>query len=258
MKDDDKSKFRTEVMELLRSFMDIMTPNGHAYKLWEKHFKDMSDDEFVKEVKAILDHPKRYFTVEIEPFNKSGEPKFRDFKKLAKLVDIELDEYVAMPHLNEHLANTTPVITPTKIPVGLLSLKRLQQSIRKKNKFTTSIEERDMRQGQVVRHDKAARVSKSDMYALSVIGAHPVLKELYGPRADGMNRKDAMYAAIRNGESLPRMVDFPYAPADHIALNTLDVYFMGASIFTDLTKSADTYVLPSTEKQVHSGKIKET
>ncbi len=254
-KEEAKKAFRKEVTELLRTFMDIMTPNGHSFEILNAQFKDLTDDEFVKAIKNILDDEKKYFTVEIEPFNKAGEPKFKDYKKLAKLVDIELDEYVAMPYLTENTSTSAIPVTPTKVPVGFLHMKRLVQMNRKKNKLTTSIEERDMRTGQVTRHDKSARVSKDDMYALAVIGAHTVMKELYGPRTDGMRRKDAMYAAIRNGESLPRQSDLPADPTDHIALNTLDVYFTGASIFTDLIK--DNYLLPITKQEMLSGKTKD-
>lgn len=245
--------FRKEVEPLIYTFMNGFDNSGENADIWKEKFTKMSDDQFVKEVKTILDDPQRYFDVTITPFNKKQQPKFENYKKLAKLVDIELEEYVVLPHLSENTGVGNPVMTLTKVPVGMLHLKRLQQIVRKKNKVTTSIEVRDQRKGQVVDEDKGGRMTDADMFALTTIGAFPVMQELYGPRADSLRAKEQLYKEIREGTRLPRMVDLSNDIADKVAINTLNFYIIGASLMSDLV--SDSYMLEITKRDLKKNKI---
>ncbi len=152
IKRSEAQKFRDEVTKKIHDFMIIFDPSGSSAKKWDDHFASFkTDDAFVKEIKRILDNPKIYFSPEIQSFNKNAQPKFNNLEKLAKMVEVELEEYVALPYLNENTGVSAPAITLTKVPVGKIHLKRLQQILRKKNKVTTSADKRDSRTGQVVR-----------------------------------------------------------------------------------------------------------
>lgn len=244
----DASAFRKEVMSLLSTFMNTFDPSGNSIKIFEDAFKGLDDKSFVKEIKSILDNPKRFFTPEIAAFDKKSQPKFDSFQRLAKLVDTELEEYVVLPYMNENSGVANPTVTITKVPVGMLHLKRLQQMTRKKNKLATNIEVRDQRNGQVREEDKGGRITDADMYALEVFSAHPIMKEFYGPRADSMDSKEKLYDAIRKGERLPRLSDLPNSIDDKVALNTLNQYIMGASLVSDLV--SDSYLLPISSKEL--------
>jgi hypothetical protein len=251
---DNAKKFRIECIKLIHEFMLIFDPSGSSAKLWEDYFgKFKTDGEFVKEIKRILDNPKLYITPQLQSFNKNAQPKFSNLNKIAKMVDVQLEEYVALPYLNENTSISDPAVTLTKVPVGKLHLKRLQQILRKKNKLTTHADKRDMRTGQVVQEDKGAKISDADMYSLTVIGADPVMKELYGPRADSLEAKEEFYKQIREGTKLPRLSDLPNKIEDKIALNTLNAYILGASLMSDLVRSD--YLLSITVSDLRRGKI---
>lgn len=248
----DAAAFRKEVMSLLRTFMNTFDPSGNSTKIWEDQFKNLDDKAFVKEIKSILDNPKRFITPEIAAFDKKSQPKFDSFQRLAKLVDTELEEYVVLPYMNENSTTASPTVTITKVPVGMLHLKRLQQMTRKKNKLATNIETRDQRNGQVKEEDKGGRITDADMYAMEVFSAHPIMKEFYGARADAMDAKEKLYDAIRKGERLPRLSELPNSLEDKVALNTLNQYLMGATLVSDLV--SDSYLLPITTKELVKSK----
>ena len=239
--------FRKEVMPLIITFMDAFDPSGHSTTIWKNKLGQLSDEKFVKEVKAILDNPKRWFSPEIQSFNKKTQPKFESFQRIAKLVDVELDEYVVLPYMNENTTVTAPTITMTKVPVGPLHLKRLQQMTRKKNKLALSADKRDARNGQVRGDDKGGRVTDADLYAMLVYDLGDVVKEFYGPRADSKDAKEVLYDKIRNGERLPRLADLPNDVDEKVALNTFNFYIMGATLVSDLV--SETYELPITKSE---------
>lgn len=244
----DASAFKKEVMSLISTFMSGFDPSGKSTELWNKKLGSLDDKSFVKEVKAILDNPKRWFSPEIAAFDRKSQPKFESYKKLAKLLGIELEEYVVLPYMNENTTVASPTVTLTKVPVGFLHIKRLQQLVRKKNKTAMSIDSRDARNGQVRGDDKGARITDADMYALSVFNAEPIMKELYGPRADSKDAKEKLYDAIRKGDRLPRLADLPNDLEDKVSLNTLNNYILGATLVTDLL--SDTYMLPITKSDM--------
>ncbi len=249
IKRNDAQKFRDEVTKKIHDFMIIFDPSGSSAKKWDDHFASFkTDDAFVKEIKRILDNPKIYFSPEIQSFNKNAQPKFDNLEKLAKMVGVELEEYVALPYLNENTGVSAPAITLTKVPVGKIHLKRLQQILRKKNKVTTSADKRDSRTGQVVREDKGAKITDADMYSMAIINADPVMRELYGPRADSLEAKEELYKQLREGTDLPRLSSLPNKLEDKIALNTLNTYILGASLVSDLV--LDSYLLPITKQDL--------
>lgn len=244
----DAAAFKQEIMQLIITFMSSFDPSGRSTELWKQKLGSLSDKEFVKEVKAILDNPKRWFSPEIAPFDKKAQPTFNAYSKLAKMLGIELEEYVVLPYMNENTSVASPAVTLTKVPVGFLHLKRLQQMVRKKNKTALSIEQRDARNGQVRGDDKGSRITDADMYALAVFNAKPLMKEFYGPRADSMDAKEKLYDAIRKGERLPRLADLPNNLEDKVSLNTINSYILGATLITDLV--SDSYMLPITKHEL--------
>lgn len=250
----DASKFRKEVETKVFMFMDMFDPSGKSRKMWKDNFDVCkTDKEFVEYIKMILLDPQYYFSPEIAAFDEKRQPKFSSYKKIADFVKVPLEEYVVLPYLNANTGTNKKITTPTPIPVGYLHIKRLQQIVRKKNKLTTSIERRDQRTGQVIDEDKGGRMSDYDMYALSTISAYPVMKELYGPRADSMEAKEVMYKAIKDGTRLPRLSDLPNKMTDKTALNTMNAYILGASLMSNTI--SDDYMLPITKQDLASKRL---
>jgi hypothetical protein len=237
-----RKQFRKEVLSLISNVMLVFDGSGKSGDYWDNYFKSYSDEAFVREIERFLSNPKLFFTPEVIPFDKSRQPTFDSYAKLASMLNIELEEYVVLPYMKDHTSLQSSPVTATRVPVGPIHLKRLQQFIQKKNKLTLTAESRDLRHGQVRGDDKGGRITDQDAYSLSIIGAEPVLQELYGPRADSADTKEALYKAISEGERLPRMSEMPHELANKTALNTLNAYILGASLMSDVVSK--TYLLP--------------
>jgi hypothetical protein len=86
---------------------------------------------------------------------------------------------------------------------------------------------------QITGDDKNGRVSDTENYALVAIGAEAALKEFLGPRADDAVMKQEMFKDI-NKEGYTSIKNYTRDIGNKQALNTLDIYFTGAGILTDL------------------------
>jgi hypothetical protein len=98
---------------------------------------------------------------------------------------------------------------------------------------------------QVTGDSKVARVSDMENYALNVVGADQALKEFMGPRSDNRESKQQMYQNIAT-YGYTKLSDLESNVEDSQTLNTVDVYFMGAGIVTDLISNG--LALPRTIK----------
>ena len=87
--------------------------------------------------------------------------------------------------------------------------------------------------GQVMGKDKNARDSDQENYALVTLGAENILKELMGPRADDPVMKDQMYSQIAK-DGYVSLENLTSDVKNKVTLNTIDVFFTGMGIATDL------------------------
>lgn len=113
-------------------------------------------------------------------------------------------------------------------------MKRLQQILSKKNTMSTNIGQRNQKTNQVTGHDKSARVSDAENYALVAKNADYAMREFMGARADDMVKKQAMFKQISTYGTCS-LEELPDEIENKVALNLLDVYFTGCHIMTDLT-----------------------
>jgi len=100
---------------------------------------------------------------------------------------------------------------------------------------------------QVIQEDKAARTSDMDNYSLQTIGATAALKEFLGARSDDMKAKNEMYSKI-NEEGFVMQSEITSDPKGKVALNTVNVLFLGAGIKTDLINKS--LILPITVDEI--------
>jgi hypothetical protein len=106
-----------------------------------------------------------------------------------------------------------------------------------------------MKTNQITSTDKNGRISDSDNFVMMAIGAEKGLKEFLSARSDDMQAKQAMIADIsKNGyvqlSNLPDSID------NKQSLNLLDVYFMGASLKTNLLTPGQVFRRTIKNKQV--------
>ena len=115
----------------------------------------------------------------------------------------------------------------------------------KKNGISTDISERSALTNQVTGKDKNGRESDIENIMLTSLGMKYTLKELNAPRADDSVMKQQMLRDIAlNGYT--RLADMTDEIENKTTLNTVDCYFRGMSLQTDLVVKG--LMLPKTLK----------
>ena len=221
-------KKRKDIEDLVYGVMNRLDETGYNTKKYKDLFSKMNDSTFDSYMKKFIKSDENFY-LEIVPF-KGETLNFDSIKKAADFLKVPLNEYVYMPYANP---NGEPIRTQTPAPVGYIHMKRMQQILSKKNSFTTKFESRSAKLGTVTGDDKSGIISDNDNFSLVTIDADYALRELLGPRADDMSMKSEMLKDIeRDG-----YVNFQNLKSDvknKQAINTLDVYFLGAGVKTDL------------------------
>lgn len=196
---DESNEFLTEAPKMSKrkstekmildtiNLLDSTGENGKAYK---KLFASMNDKQFDSYMEN-LSNPKNNFYLECLP-NKN-EPTFESIKAAADYLGIMLDEYVYMRRDGNE---KDPIRTSYRVPVVYLHIKRMQQTLSKKNTSSLDISQRNLKTGNLTGDDKIARISDMETYSLKVLGAENTLKEFLSARADNENNRQSMYRDI--------------------------------------------------------------
>ena len=230
---------RKDFMKYLTSVMDLLDPSGENSKLYEKKFSKMSDKQFDTWVRKFFEDEERYLYLEIVEFER--DLSLENIEKCAEFMNVPLFERVALPYINGSLDNV--IVTPEPVPVGYIHIKRMQQTLLKKNAGSITISKRNPKTGQVIDEDKNARNSDVETYALTTIGADNALREFMGPRADDLHTKSQLYNNIsKNG--FASLEDLDNNPENKIALNTLDCYFYMQGLSTNLITPLEIVITP--------------
>lgn len=224
------SSKRKKIQEMVINVMDMMDKSGFNSQRYKDFFKTMDDKKFETFIKKFLADDSEHFYMEVTPFEKNSEPSLEDIQKTAKYLGVPMNEYMYMPYANP---DGEAIRTIEPVPVGYLHMKRLQQILSKKNSFSSNIQARNAKTGQITGADKNGRVSDSENYALVAIGAEEALKEFMGPRSDDALMKQEMMKDIAK-DGYTSLKNYTSDVGNKQALNTLDVYFTGAGIITDL------------------------
>lgn len=219
---------RKKVEDLILNTMKMDSTN-YNYNKYKEFFESMNDSEFKKWADDFFEDEEKNLYLEITPFQ-HNDLSITNIKKVADYLKIPLDEYVYMPFLNP---DGKPVRTREKTAVGHIHVKRLEQILSKKNAYSSDISQRNAKTNQVTSDDKNGRVSDSENYALLVLGAENALKEFMSARSDDMVMKQTMLKDISR-EGYTSLKNMHSDISNKTALNTLDVYYTGAGILTDL------------------------
>lgn len=225
------SNKRKKVIEFIIkaiNLVDKTKKNGNKY---QEFFDKMSDKQFDDYMKKLRDNEDENFYMQILP--NDNEPSLEDIKKGLNYINIPTEEYVYFRHRG-HKDN--PLRTSNPVSVGFLTIKRLQQILTKKNRYSLAADKRNMKTGQVTGEDESARVSDLESYALLALNADNALKEFLGPRADNMSMKTQFYQQIAN-EGYVNLRDLTDDISEHQSLNTVSTYLYGAGLENDLLDS---------------------
>jgi hypothetical protein len=239
-------KKRKEAEKIVYEIFDILDPSGANTKKYKALFAGMSDNEFIKTMNNMWEDDTYNFILDIVDFERDID--LATVEKAAKKLGVPLEEDVVTPFLNMDVNN--PVVTRTKVLVMYIIFKRMQQMTQKKNSTSIHISDRSATTGQVVGDDKNGRNSDVENVGLIAIGAVNVAKEFNGFRADGMQRKNIAYSSIStNGYVSLDEVESQAGISDRTVLNTIDTFYLGMGIKTDLVD--DSLLLNSTAKNIN-------
>lgn len=220
---------RKKMEKIVYDYFNAFDKTGTNTEKWKKIFSSMSDNQFDNYFKGLFANEKAYIIPDIVDYEHTI--KFEDIQKAAKVLGIPLFEYVHLPHLS--MDKSKVVITREPVAVGYLTIKRTQQTVSKKKGISTSNSRRSGLTGQVTADDKNGRESDLENFMLTSMGLTNVMKELNGPRADDMVMKSDMMKSIAiNGYT--NLSDLESDVENKTTLNTVDVFFMGMSLKTDL------------------------
>jgi len=220
---------RTNMCNLIYKFFSAFDKSGDNTKKYKDMFTPMSDVAFDSFFRQFFSDEKQYLILDIIDYERTI--KLEDIEDAAKVINIPLYEYVALPWITMDKNNI--IVTKQKVPVGYINIKRTQQTVAKKNGISTSINQRSAITGQVTGADKNGRESDLENNMLISLGLESTLKELNGPRADDLVMKQQMLKSISEKGYLS-LSELDDKIENKTTLNTVNTYFLGMGLNTDL------------------------
>lgn len=222
-------KQRQQMEELVYKTMDILDPSGTNTKYYRELFGSMSDTQLLKYM-----HKELPFRFQYRP--SVTEPKMGDIKKALDSIGVPMLEKITLPYLYEN-SDGVPVKTKECF-VGYIPHKKVQQIVTKKSKWSYEIKNRDARTGRLLGADKGSTTSDREFEAMATMNLPNVMKEFYGPKADAMEAKNAMYSMIGT-TGMCRLSDLPDVIDDSLSKNMFNSYLIAAHINSNLINQGD-------------------
>lgn len=227
---------RKKAENLIYDFMSILDSTGTNTAYYKAMFDKMSDAEFTKWCKRDL--PIRFH---VKPW--VVEPTMTQIKASLDLLGVPLTEKIALPYLYTN-TNGEPVWSKDAIVI-YIHQKKMKQFIIKKNNIVSGIDERDMKTGLLVSHDKGGKSSDREMEGLIAFNMEHTRKELSTFRADYMTAKNVAYSTIATKGMISEK-DIPIDKEDSLSRNMLNYYMLASGLYTNILNKD--YMLPSTLK----------
>jgi hypothetical protein len=238
----DLPERRKKMVALIYKFFKAMDPTGANVKKYKDLFEPMTDTKFKSFFTEFFGNPDHYLILDIVDYER--DLQVTDIEAGAKVLGIPLFEYVTFPHFT--MDKEHPIVTKHRIPVGYLHLKRPQQTVMKKNGMSIEADQRSAFTGQVTGKDKNGRESDLENSMLVSLGMEASLKELNGPRADDPVMKREMLQEIKE-KGYTQLADLTDNIENKTTLNTINTYFLGMGLHTDLVSKGLT--LPYTTRK---------
>lgn len=240
-------KSRKSIEDKIYTTLNKLDASGKNSKHYKDMFSKMSDKQFIQYFKEMQQDDNKNFYVEMDLYG-DNHVSLESITSAAKYLNVPLEEYVYIRH---RTIDGSVVRTATKVPVINLHIKRMQQLLSKKNITNTNVMGPGARSritGSLSDREKAGRLTDMDTVALLSVarianieemtgigGANSfILKEILGARADNMTLKLQMQNEISTFGS-SRMSDYEKDVIPNSqAINTLDVFLIGAGLKSDI------------------------
>lgn len=218
------TKEREKAEALVFKFFDAIDPTGANTKFYKELFAGMSDNEF----KTFCGR-KLPFRLQTQPFK--YEPKVSDIMKSFKVLNVPFLEDVYEPHLYKD-ENGKPV-TCRKAIAAYVNLVALKQMLAKKNSWATENAQRESKTGRLTSHDKAGLVSDRETESFFLFDQFKCVDLFTHEMADDMDAKNQMLAQI-NATGTYHQDEVSRDNVNQISKNTVDAYFIGSCLMTNL------------------------
>jgi hypothetical protein len=218
------NKQRKEAEELIYKIFDTVDSTHTNSDYYKKLFSNMSDKDFEKFCSRRLP-----FRFHIKVFE--VEPKMYDIVEAVKVLNKPLMEKVKLPYV--YMNKKGEPVETAECLVLYIHLKRMKQMLTKKNHTSIHNENRNTRTGLLLGGDKGGKETDREFESLATMGLDNTIKELARPRADSMESKSQMSAAILS-KGYVEDSDLFIAKNDSIAKNLLNAYLIGAHIHSNL------------------------
>jgi hypothetical protein len=219
---------RKKIETLIYGTASRFDKSGRNTKKFKEFFGKMSDEQFTKWANKFFKDDEENFYFEVLPYK--NEPILKDIQEAANYLGIELEEYIYYRSGDD---KDNPVRSAYKVPTGWIMTKRLQQMLMKKNSYGWDISVRNNKTNQLTGDSRVARISDAETFNLGVWNADLAVKEFFSARGDDDVAKMEMYKEIAT-QGYTQLQDYTDELENKTTLNTVDVYFMGAGLMTDL------------------------
>lgn len=217
-------KQREEVELLIYEIMDKIDPSHTNSDYYRELFNKMDDNSFFHFFERRLPIRFHYEIFKIEP-------KMYDIVDAFKILDKPLFEKINLPHVYRDKDGTP--IQSQECLVIYIHIKRMKQVVIDKSHVALNTEKRDMKTGILSGEDKGGRESDREFEALAAFGLDYTMDEFSRPRADSLQAASEMSSIILSKGSVSEK-EITIDKADNLAKNMLNVYLLGANIYSNL------------------------
>ena len=227
---------RQQIQNLVISVMSALDPSGVNPKKYQTLFQSMSDSQFENWMNQFIQDEKANFRFDIEEFGADNRQlKFENIEKAAKVLKIDLFEYVYMPHVSSN--PNRPVRTRQPVLVGYLNIKRPQQLVTKKTGLALTDTNRDELTGTAKGESKGGTTTGIENELLAGVGADEIISEISGARGDNVVEYDNMISAIAETGSV-RLEDIKTTAYDKPTLLKADIILRCMGYKTDIVSES--------------------
>ena len=233
------TKQRKQAEELIYKIFDTVDKTHTNTDYYKNIFSNMSDEDFEEFCKRRL--PFRFHMKSFEV-----EPKMYDIVDAFKVLNKPLLERVKLPYVYTN-SKGEPIET-SECLVIYIHLKRMKQMLTKKNHTSINIDKRDMKTGLLTSDDKGGKETDREFESLATMGLDYTMDEFARPKADAMEAKSQMSAAIL-AKGYVTDEDITIENDDSLGKHLLNAYMMGAHIKSNLLID-DNYMTPLTAERV--------